>query len=109
MSVVPRPSMRRPSLTMRLRTTFFCSERNAGLICLTRRGVLLRLVGGAAQREQQALEDLVEAVVALGLVGDGHRLRRGRGGLLGDGVEHVVVVVGVDLVGDRRRSGRARG
>ncbi len=36
MSVVPRPSMRRPSLTMRLRTTCFCNERNAGLICLTR-------------------------------------------------------------------------
>ena len=51
------------------------------------------------EREQQALEDLVEAVVALGLVGDGHRLRRARGGLLGDRVEHVVVVVDVDSYG----------
>ena len=100
MSVVPRPSMRRPSLTMRLRTTFFCSERNAGLTCLTRDAYCCGSSGVPHEREQQTLEDLVEAVVALGLVGDGHRLRRARGGLLGDRVEHVVVVVGVDLVGD---------
>ena len=85
---------------MRLRTTFFCSDRNAGLTCLARVRERPRLVGRAAQREQQPLEDLVETVVALGLVGDGHRLRRARGGLLGDRVEHVVVVVGVDLVRD---------
>ena len=36
MSVVPRPSMRRPSLTIRLRTTFFCSARNAGWIGVAR-------------------------------------------------------------------------
>ena len=29
---MPRPSMRTPSLTMRVRTTCFCSERNAFLI-----------------------------------------------------------------------------
>ena len=47
-----------------------------GLDLLGAGGERLGLVGRAAQREQQALEDLVEAVVALGLVGDRHRLRR---------------------------------
>ena len=60
----------------------------------------LRLLGRADHREQQALEDLVEPVVALGLVGDGHRLRGAGGGLLGDRLEHIGVVVGTDLVGD---------
>ena len=36
MSAVPRPSMRTPSSTIRVRTTFFCSERNAALISRSR-------------------------------------------------------------------------
>ena len=75
MSVVPRPSMRTPSLTMRLRTTSFCSERNA---CLTSLGLRRRTCPGSSSvptsASSDALEDLVEAVVAVGLVGDRHRL-----------------------------------
>ena len=38
MSVVPRPSMRTPSSTMRLRTSFLVSERTAALISRSRSG-----------------------------------------------------------------------
>ena len=52
---VPRPSMRTPSLTMRLRTTFFCSERNARLdLPGLRPANCAGLVGRADEREQQA-------------------------------------------------------
>ena len=44
--------------------------------------------------------DLGEPVVAVGLVGDRHRARRRVACLAGDGLEHLVGVVDVDVVGD---------
>src|SRR6478609_8384615 len=75
------------------------AERGAHFLGATGEGAR-RVVGADEAREQRGL-DLVEAVVAVGLVGGGHRLRRGGAGLTGDRVEDVVGVVDVRRVLDR--------
>ena len=68
--------MRTPFVTMRLRTTCFCNERDAFFDLTGATGERAGLVGRADEGQRQIFRHPVEAVVALGLVGDEDRLGR---------------------------------
>ena len=92
----PRPSMRTPSSTMRLRTSFLVSDRTAALISFSRpsnsaaSSPMMALVASSVAALRSALWVIV-VTLAKALGAD----RRHPG-------EHVVAVVVLRLVGDRR-------
>ena len=77
MSAGPRPSMRTPSLTMRLADDFLLQRAERPLHLAGLLGERAGRVDGADERDRSSASDLVELGVAVGLVGDRHR-RGGR-------------------------------
>ena len=92
MSVIPRPSMRKWSVRMRWRTSFFVSDRNAAPISFSR--------PANCSASRSSTSTLISSVRSLRscLAGDGQRLGQLVGGHRGHRVVDVVAVVGEDGV-----------
>ena len=103
MSAVPRPSMRTPSLTMR-RAHDFLLQRAERALDLARRAGELARARRRCRRARRAIAASISSrrVVALGLVGDRHRLGgRAPSACCVDRVEDVGRVVDRGRVRDR--------
>ena len=106
-SATPRPSMRTPSSTMRLRTSFLVSLRTASLISRSRPANSPGASDGAAQLDDGGVAGGVDGRVAILLERDRHGLGQVVGGDPLDSGEHVGAEV--DDRRERQRLDRAVG